>query len=73
MVDLVTFLRNPYFIAALLFFVLGVFGVAVSWFTGLILLVIAFSCAFTGVAMGIFRRRERDHPHAPGTIRLTQD
>jgi hypothetical protein len=69
---LVSFLRNPYFIAALLFFVLGVFGIAVSWFTGLILLVVAFFCAFTGITVGMLRRREGDNKQADGTIRLNQ-
>ena len=68
-----TFLRNPYFLAALLFFVLGVFGTALSWFTGLMLLVIAFFCAFTGVTMGMFRRRESGNKTALGTVHLHQD
>jgi hypothetical protein len=66
----VTFLKNPYFIAALLFFVLGVFGIAVSWMTGLILLVIAFFCAFTGVTAGMMRNRRNGDTSAIGTIHL---
>ena len=68
-----TFLRNPYFIAALLFFVLGVFGIAFSWFTGLMLLVIAFFCAFAGVTTGMFRRREGVAAKPLGTVQLHQD
>jgi hypothetical protein len=65
-----TFLRNPYFLAALLFLVLGCFGVAVSWMTGLMLLVIAFFCAFVGVTMGMLRTRHQGPRASDGAIRL---
>jgi hypothetical protein len=68
----VTFLRNPYFVAALLFFILGVAGVAVSWFTGLMLLTIAFFCALAGVTLGMLRQRHAGDEAPRGTIKLRQ-
>jgi uncharacterized membrane protein YhaH (DUF805 family) len=52
------FLRNPYFITALLLLVLGCFGIAVSWMTGLILLVIGFMAALAGVTTGVMRTHD---------------
>jgi hypothetical protein len=68
----VTFLRNPYFLAAILFFVLGCFGTAFSWMTGLILLVIAFFCAFAGVTLGMMRNRQHGKTGPIGTIHLRE-
>ena len=58
MVGTMTLLRNPYFVTAILLFVLGCFGLAVSWMTGLILLVIAFLAALAGVTIGMMRSHE---------------
>jgi hypothetical protein len=69
----VTFLRNPYFVSALLFLVLGAFGTAYSWVTGLMLLVIAFFCGFTGVTVGMMRNRRHGDTGPLGTIHLHED
>ena len=61
-----TFLRNPYFLAALVFFVLGAFATVFTWWAGLMLLMIAFLCAFAGVTLGMMRNRHQGAKPAGG-------
>jgi hypothetical protein len=64
-----TTIKNPFFMTALMFFILGIIGIAFNLMTGLIILVVGL---FTAVAGVLARRRGRRTETVPqtGGIRL---
>ncbi len=63
-------IKNPFFMTAMLFFVVGCLALSLNWMTGLMLLVIGLFAAVAGL-LSLRRSSRRAHEvSAPGMIRL---
>jgi hypothetical protein len=64
-----TTIKNPFFMTALMFFILGIIGIALNLMTGLIILTVGLFTAVAGVFAQRRGRRGETGP-AAGSIRL---